>query len=144
MKLRYALLRFSAVGLAACSNDAKVSDVTVVRAYVVVCDSAQSGSICLGPTHKSGYLDYTVIISKNEVRTAFISDGFHDCQVQTPHNWNCLDAKNSFIWMHDGTTYDDVLMRQKKATVDKAQYCFADDQIGMKSSKWATLECLLF
>ena len=127
---------------AACGDNAKVSDITVVRAYIVACDSVTAISLCLGPSHRAGFEDFTVIISKREVRRNHLIYTFHDCEVLAPRHWDCLDIKNNLVQMRDYDMKWDELTEAHQVAVYKSTYCLADEEKGKGATKRSQLSCL--
>ena len=137
--IAFALLLAASL-LPAC-GDAKTSDITIVRAYFVVCDSVAEVNHCRGPSHRAGSETFTVIISTNEVKRSYDTKTFHGCEVTAPRRWKCLDAKDDPAIM-----YDDVLIwdeRKGQAVVTKGAYCLADALKGKKSDTSDKLACYL-
>lgn len=144
MKLPTIALVFLAISLlSACSDDVKVSDITIVKAYFVACDSVLSMGYCYGPSHRTNPEEFTVTISKNEVARNHLIFTFHDCKVFGPRRWDCLDTKNNLVSMTGTEMKWDELTEAHQASADKVTYCFADERKGKKSSFSNRLLCLL-
>lgn len=107
------------------SNDGvrNVSDVSLVTAYYVTCDSVLLLYHCEGPTHRARAQPFTVIISRQAVlQQSFHS--LHSCEVLEPREWTCLDEQNNFVRMRGFTiewTLNDA--PPKQASVSPREYC---------------------
>ena len=77
-----------------------LSDASVVTAYLVHCDSLVELGHCYGPTHRGGTIDYTVIISRQQVLQANVHP-FSQCLVLEPRHWYCFDEDRKVVTMGD-------------------------------------------
>ena len=118
-----------------------LNDASVVTAYFVHCDSIAEHGYCIGPTHRVNKVDYTVIISRQQVLQANIHP-FSQCLVLEPRHWYCLDEDRQPVDMGDFQMHWAELDSAKQAAVSKMEYCDTPDTArGARPSFWSRLGC---
>lgn len=132
-------------GLGACDQSGvrNLSDASVVTAYLVHCDSVVELGHCYGPTHRGGTIDYTVIISQQQVLQANVHP-FGQCLVLEPRHWYCFDEDRKPVYMGDFEMHWAELDSAKEAAVSKMDYCASPDTARGKPPSFSTrLKCSL-
>jgi hypothetical protein len=98
---------------------------------------------CYGPTHKGGTLDYTVIISRQQVLQANVYP-LSQCLVLEPRHWYCFDEDRKPVTMGDFEMRWAQLDSAKEATVSKSEYCETPDAAkGSRPDLGTRLKCSL-
>jgi hypothetical protein len=94
-----------AITLIACSRReppyVPMPDVSSVTLRFATCDSGWSPGYCIGKSHAASPETFTIVISRQLVLRRRLK-GFHDCEVDSPTEWFCLDADNHPVALHDG------------------------------------------
>jgi hypothetical protein len=111
--------------LTACdvTGQRKLDDVSVVTAYIVKCDSVYDLNICLGPQHQSWTPEFTVVISRQLVIPHGAAYEFQKCEVVTPRDWGCFDAKGDPVTMGGDAMMWEELADSQEVAVSKVEYC---------------------
>jgi hypothetical protein len=111
-----------------CDNESygvkSVSDVSLVTAYFVTCDSVLSLNRCHGPMHRAETETFTVVVSRQAVlrRSAHL---FHGCEVLEPRRWLCFDDQGNTVEMSGFEMRWVLIDADKQASISPKEYCEA-------------------
>ena len=107
------------------SNGVKsVSDVSLVTAYFVTCDSLLELNHCYGPTHQASTETFTVIVSHQAVLRRSVH-AFSRCEVLEPRRWSCFDDQSNVVTMRGFEMTWAFIDADKQASVSPREYCEA-------------------